>query len=118
MPVETNQYVSLWSKYRPMILQLMSASSNGPQEYKLFAHEFRSVGEKVKASYSFSLEVTKGKAMNNIKNSAAARDLLQVLQQSKRAMELMTESTYVMNLDKNFIFHVTRKDVIIEAPAA
>ena len=117
MPVETNLYVSLWNKYRPMILQLMSAASQGPQQYKLFPHEFKSVGEKAKLTYTFTLEASKGKALNNIKTSAAARDLLQVLQQSKRAMQLMNESTFVLNLDKHFVFHVTRKEMPIEIPA-
>jgi len=118
MAVENNLYVSLWNKYRPMILQLMSAASQGPQHYKLFPHEFKSVGEKAKLTYTFTLEASKGKAMNNIKTSAAARDLLQVLQQSKRAMQLMNESTFVLNLDKHFVFHVTRKEEIVETPAA
>ena len=102
-----------------MILQLMSAAANGPQQYKLFSHEFKAVGERAKMTYSFTLEASKGKgkAMNNIKTSAAARDLLQVLQQSKRAMQLLSEATYVMNLDKHFVFHVTRKEVLVETPA-
>ena len=100
-----------------MILQLMSAAANGPQQYKLFSHEFKAVGEKAKMTYSFTLEASKGKALNSIKTSAAARDLLQVLQQSKRAMQLMSEATYVLNLDKHFVFHVTRKEVLEETAA-
>ncbi|HRI78062.1 MAG TPA: hypothetical protein PLR06_00890 [Cyclobacteriaceae bacterium] len=117
MAVEINLYVSLWNKYRPMILQLMSSAAQGPQQYKLFPHEFKSVGEKAKLSYAFTLEASKGKALNNVKTSAAARDLLQVLQQSKRAMQLMNDATYVLHLDKHFVFHVTRKDDVIDVPA-
>jgi hypothetical protein len=113
---EPNYYTSLWSKYRPVLLKLMSEAANEPQQYKLFAHEFKSSGEKVKGSYAFSLEVSHGKALNNIKTSAAARDLLSVLQQSKRAMELMDEAIYSLNLDKHFVLHVTRKaEVVIAA---
>jgi len=68
-------------------------------------------------TYTFTLEASKGKALNSIKTSAAARDLLQVLQQSKRAMQLMNEATYVLNLDKHFVFHVTRKEVLEESAA-
>ena len=99
-----------------MILQLMSAASQGPQQYKLYPHEFKSVGEKAKLNYSFTLEVSKGKALNNIKTSAAARDLLQVLQQSRRAMQLMNEANYTLNLDKHFAFHVKRTEAPVETP--
>ena len=115
--LEFNPYVSLWNKYRPVVLQLMSASASGPQQYKLFSHEFKAVGEKEKSGYSFTLEVAKGKALNNIKTSTVARNLLYVLQQSKRASELTEEATYVLNMDKHFVLHVTRKEEIKEEPA-
>lgn len=93
----------------------MTAAADEPQHYKLFIHEFKAAGEKVKSGYSFTLEVAKGKALNNIKNSAAAMDLLTMLQQSKRATELMEEATYQLNMDKQFVLHVTRKEVLTEA---
>lgn len=110
MTVEPQVYTFLWNKYRPVILQLMSAAANGPQQYKLFAHEFKAAGQRERSGYTFSLEASNGKALNNIRGSAVARDLLAVLQQSKRATELMREATYELSLDKNFVFHVSRKD--------
>lgn len=107
-------YTSLWNKYRPVILHLMSAAENEPQEYKLFVHEFKASGEKVKSGYSFSLEVANGKALNNIKNSSVAQDLLHMLQQSKRASELMNEASYELSLDKQFVLRVNRKEVLSE----
>ena len=112
MLVEPKIYASLWNKYRPVILQLMSAAVNEPQHYKLFAHEFKALSQKEKIGYTFTLEASKGKAVNNIKSSAVAQDLLQVLQQSKRALELMSEATYALSMDKNFILHVNRKEEI------
>ena len=113
MLAESNPYSTLWNKYRPVILQLMSAAvENGPQEYKLFAHEFKAVGQKEKSGFSFTLEASNGKAINNIKTSTVAKNLLQVLQQSKRASELMSEAPYELSMDKNFMFRVNRKDVV------
>jgi hypothetical protein len=109
---EPNYYTALWNKYRPVILQLMTASATEPQQYKLFPHEFKASGEKVKSGYTFLLEVANGKAVNSIKTSTVAKDLLQVLQQSKRAMELTSEATYALNLDKHFVLHVVRKEVV------
>ncbi len=119
MLAESNPYSTLWNKYRPVILQLMSAAvENGPQHYKLFAHEFKAVGQKEKSGFSFVLEASQGKALNNIKTSTVAKNLLQVLQQSRRASELMNEAPYELSMDKQFVFHVTRKSVEVEKEAA
>lgn len=118
MLAESNPYSTLWNKYRPVILQLMSAAvENGPQHYKLFPHEFKAVGQKEKSGFSFVLEASNGKALNNIKTSTVAKNLLQVLQQSRRASELMSEAPYELSMDKQFVFHVTRKSVEVEKEA-
>ena len=104
-----NVYTYLWNKYRPAILHLMSGAMAEPQQYKLSAHEFRALNPKEKAAFTFTLEVFKGKALNNIKKSVIAQDLLQVLQESKRASELMNEATYGLSLDKHFVLHVNRR---------
>lgn len=112
---ESNPYTSLWNKYRPMILKLMVEAEKDPQQYKLFSHEFKAVGIKEKTGYAFVLEVSNGKALNKISGSAVARDLLSVLQQSQKATQLMAAAVYELRMDKQFMFHVTRK---VEAPVA
>ncbi len=97
-----------------MIIKLMSAAAQEPQQYKLYGHEFKAMGQKVKSGYSFVLEAAKGKAVNNIKGSIIAHDLLQILQTSTKAMQLMQEATYELSLDKNFIFKVSRKTPLQE----
>ena len=113
---ESNPYSTLWNKYRPVILQLMSAAvEHGPQQYRLFSHEFKAVGQKEKSGFSFVLEASNGRALNNIKTSTVAKDLLLVLQQSRRASELLNEAPYELSLDKQFILHVSRKGVAKQA---
>ena len=112
---ELSHYASLWSKYRPVILQMMLAAEKEPQQYKLFGHEFKAVGLREKAGYSFLLEVSHGKALNNIKASAVAKDLLQVLQQSQKASQLMREAVYQLSMDKQFILHVAKKVEAVQA---
>lgn|SRR5690606_36332999 len=107
---ESSPYATIWNKYRPVILQLMSAApENGPQEYKLFVHEFKAVGPKERSGYSFVLEAAQGRAINNIRTSTVAKDLLHVLQNSRRATELMDKATYEFSLDKNFMLRVAFK---------
>lgn len=95
----------------------MSSAVTEPQQYKLFVHEFKASGEKVKSGYSFSLEVANGKATNNIKTSSVAQDLLSMLQQSKRATELMSEAAYELSMDKQFVLRVNRKEELAETTA-
>jgi hypothetical protein len=111
MPVHF--YTSLWHKYRPMLLKLMIASAEAPQQYKLYDHEFKALNPKEK-TYSFSLKVFQGKPLVSIKNSPIAHDLLYVLDDSKKASELMNANAYDFSLDKHFMLRITR----IEVPVA
>jgi hypothetical protein len=108
---ESSPYFSLWNKYRPVILKMMTESEKEPQRYQLFAHEFKAVGQREKSGFSFMLEASEGKALNNIKTSMVAINLLQVLQQSRRASELMSGATYELSMDKQFVLHVNKKKV-------
>jgi len=107
----TNQgYASLWHKYRPAILQLMLAAEEGPQEYKFFKHEFKALNPKEKG-YAFTLEAHQGKAVNDIKKSGVAKDLLNVLSESPKASELMDGNIYEFTMDKQFILSVTKTEI-------
>jgi hypothetical protein len=108
--MESNLYTHIWNKYRPVILQLMNGAKEEPQQYKFYVHEFKAAGEKVKSGYSFTLEASNGKAINNIKNSMLAKDLLQVLQQSKTASQLMESAIYELSMDKHGLLKVNRKE--------
>lgn len=112
---DTTIYTSLWNKYRPAIIQLMVAAEGGPQKYRLFDHEFKSLNPKEK-SYPFAMEAFQGKATNNIKKSVPAQDLLIMLNTSKKATELMMTNHYEFTLDRQFNLHITRKQAeVVEA---
>jgi hypothetical protein len=100
-------YISLWNKYRPVIIQLMLNSAEGPQRYKFFNHEFKALNPKEK-SYSFALQAYQGKATNNIKTSLMAQDLLNMLNMSKKATELLGAHRFEFTMDKQFVLHVSR----------
>lgn len=109
---EGQVYTSLWNKYRPAILQLMMASEEKPQQYKLSGHEFKALNSKER-SFSFSMQVFKGKAVTDIKKSVVAKDLLTVLELSKKAAELMSTTTYEIKLDKQFMLHISKCEAAI-----
>ena len=108
--VASQVYISLWSKYRPVIIKLMTAAENEPQQYKLFDHEFKSRNPKER-TFSFELQAYQGKAVNNIKTSAPAQDLLAVLNMSKTAIELMNTKTYQFTLDKHFLLRIAKTEM-------
>lgn len=107
--INSNQvYTSLWNKYRPAIVQLMVASAEGPQQYKMYGHEFKALNSKEKKGYAFKLHTQQAKAVNNIKESMLAQDLLYILKLSRKASELMEADGYEFMLDKHFMFHITK----------
>ena len=101
-------YTPVWHNYRPVILQLMVRSNEGPQQYSLSAHEFRAINQKEKGGYAFNFQATNSKAINSIKTSIVAQDLLSILQESPKANALMAEGTYEFSMDKQFVFHVSK----------
>jgi hypothetical protein len=121
-PMITKIYTYVWSKYRPAILKLMVDSASGPQQYKFSSHEFKNVNPKEKGGYAFTLRAFQGKAVNSIRTSAVAQDLLVILLQSRKASELIEADTYEFILDKRFVLHVTRVEQVVviaaeQAPA-
>ena len=105
------KYTHVWQKYRPVILNLMVKSSDGPKEYQLYNHEFHDLNNKTASGYSFTLRMHKGKKVNDTKKSVLAQDLLNVLQNSEKAQQLGESALYEFQLDKNFILHIKREQV-------
>jgi hypothetical protein len=101
-------YAPIWNKYRPAILKMMIDSADEPQAYKLSPHEFRAMNDRHKGTFNFTLQLSKGRAINNIRDSMVAQDLLDVLQLSRKASELAEVSAYEISLDKNFVLHVQK----------
>ncbi len=110
-----NVYAHVWNKYRPVILKMMIASDGEPQQYKFSSHEFKGANPKEKGSFAFTLHAFQGKAVNNIRSSEIAQSLMSVLQQSRKATELMEKETYEFVMDKQFILHV-KKQVAVLTP--
>jgi hypothetical protein len=102
------KYAPLWSKYRPVILKMMIDSLQEPQQYQLMRHEFQALDEGKKKSIGFSLQVFKNKALNDIKTSEVAQDLLHMLLQSRKGIELMDSNTFEISLDRQLILHVSK----------
>ncbi|MBT1697027.1 hypothetical protein KK083_09090 [Fulvivirgaceae bacterium PWU4] len=101
-------YTPVWSKYRPAILKMMIDSANEPQSYQLSNHEFKALNPKQKGGYTFALQVSSGKALSGLKDSAIAHDLWEILQLSGKASELISNATYEFSMDKQFVLRVNK----------
>ncbi|HEY9006450.1 hypothetical protein [Ohtaekwangia sp.] len=101
-------YVSIWSKYRPAILKMMIDAADESQSYQLSHHEFKALNPTSKGAFSFSLEVSAGKATSGLKDSAVAQDLWEILQLSRKASELIADATFRFSMDKQFILHIQK----------
>ena len=106
MDTTQRKYAPIWSKYRPAILKMMLAAADEPQQYRLTEHEFKAMDLKKKSGFGFNLTVSESKAVNNIKDSEAAQDLLSMLLMSRKGTELMQSNSYELAMDKNFVLHI------------
>ena len=99
----TKEFFPIWKKYRPVILKLMIDSlEGGAQSYKLSGHEFSDANTRKSAAYSFKLETHKGRVLHPKKASVVASDLMAVLKQSAKAIELTDASVFNFVLDAQF----------------
>jgi hypothetical protein len=99
-------YSPVWHKYRPVILKLMIDSKQEPASYQLSSHEFKALNTRQKGGSSFTLQVGQGRVKNNIRDIIIAQDLWGMLQMSPKANELIQESTYQFEMDRNFMLRV------------
>ncbi len=83
-------------------------SNDSPQAYKFSPHEFKAMNAKQKGGFDFILQVSKGKAVNNIRDSVIAQELLEILQISRKASELTDLAAYRIEMDKQFVLRITK----------
>src|SRR5690348_1515184 len=105
--MSSRKYAPFWSKYRPVILKLMLDALQEPQQYKILQHEFQAMDDRKKKVQGFNLQVFQGRAVNNIKSSEPAQDLLYMLMQSRKGSELTDTNQFEIMLDRQFILHVS-----------
>ena len=77
------------------------------QSVQLNSEDFNKVGNRI--NYSFNLELLNGVVCNNISGSAVARDLAQVLENSKEIKEILKDGHFKINMDGQFCLWIERK---------
>jgi hypothetical protein len=110
-------YSFVWQKYRPAILKMMIDSHESPQQYQFSKHEIKGINPNERGGHSFTLRVHKARSVNDIRSSPIAKDLLSVLQNSRKASELAEAATYEFKLDKHFVLHVMKESEVVTETA-
>ncbi len=106
---ESNIYIPLWEKYKPAIVGKMKLAISESQEFQLSKHEFEAIGDRSSCGYSFNLEIKNGVLANDISGTAVARDLLEVLKNSKTSKDLIQNNHVKINFSKDFILKIRIK---------
>lgn len=102
----SGKYSDLWAKQRSSIHDKLSNATT-TQSIQLNSEDFNKVGNR--NNYSFNLEFLNGTVSNNIGGSAVARDLAQVLENSKEIKEILKTGHFKINMDKQFCLWMVRR---------
>ncbi len=102
----SGKYTDLWSKQRTSIQDKLK-NAKTKQSIQLNSEDFNEVGNR--SNYSFNLEFLNGIVSNNIGGSAVARDLAQVLANSKEIKEILKTGHFKINMDRQFCLWIGRK---------
>lgn len=105
--MEMNLYYPLWLRYLPVIRLQMKNAVNGSKEIKMPKREFEVYGKRKVSDYILNLEISNGKVSNNIKGSAVARDLFDVLNSDDSCRALLADKNYKFDLGKEFILRIS-----------
>lgn len=99
---EIGRYQQLWKKYVPVIKILLKKSLAEEQRLALSKREFEVAANKIKYNYQFTMEIEKGKVQNDIRDSAVAIDLMQLLNENGDVQRWLIDKNVKMNMSKGF----------------
>jgi hypothetical protein len=103
---EKNLYYSLWRNHLNDIESKMSIATLAGHSLLLKKQEFETYGNRKASGYTFTLEIIHGRVVNNIKGSAVARDLYDILKGSEKAKSMFKEKNYKITLGKDYILKI------------
>lgn len=113
-------YYPVWQKYLPVLQLQIKNAVNGEKEITMFKKEFALHGNKNLTDYSFNLEIQNGKVISNTGATVVARDLNDVMKESKSITSLLATSHCHIELGKDFVLKINVKpdEVEVVSPVA
>lgn len=104
---EKNVFYPVWQKYLPVITLQMKNASKGDREIRMTKYEFEIYGTKKISDYVINLEINNGKVINNKNNTLVARNLFDVLNNSKTCQALFADKCYKISMGKEFVLQIS-----------
>lgn len=84
----------------------MLNANKGEQVLQLQKYEFEVSGNRKDSGYTFTLNIIHGRVVNNIKGSAVARDLNDILLESEKVKSMFKETNFKITLGKDYILKI------------
>lgn len=97
------KYITLWNKYINVIRIKLNNSIKHEEELQLSKVEFEAAGDRDSAGYSFNIEISKGKVINDISGTAVARDLFNVLNSNPKTKEFLMDKHLKIYMGTSFM---------------
>lgn len=98
----TDMYLSVWSKYLPIIRIVMKRALTTEQILKLNKSDFERAGMKRKLGYKFSFVLKDGKLKNIIVDEPLASGLASVLMADERVQQLISSDQFAFSLSAKY----------------
>ncbi|MBS1600387.1 MAG: hypothetical protein JST75_19315 [Bacteroidetes bacterium] len=95
------KFITLWTKYLPIIRILLKNSLSGEKQTSLGKMELRSVDNRKNANYSFALEIKNGKVQNRIMIADIGKDLYTVLSNDSIAVDFMKDKIILISMGRS-----------------
>jgi hypothetical protein len=109
---DEGKYLQLWMKYIPVIRLLLKRSECENQKLQLYKHEFEN-GGKDKTGYAFGFDMINGKVLNNVRSTAVATDLLQMLDNNSDIRNWLKEHNVRFSMDKTLELHIDKIEIAV-----
>jgi len=109
-------YTYTWKKYLPVIRILLKKSSTGDQSMSLNRTDFEKTSKVRKPNVAFAVEIVKGRFTVSTANnrSAAAKDLLEILQEDDTVKNLLRENRYSVTMTNDFLLTIKQVEAAEE----
>ena len=109
---ELEIYQMVWKKYLPVITMKLKQviRKNEATHVGMYQFEFHSTGKKRRVGYQFDLDMDKGRIMNDISASPAAKQLSETLKQDATVKSLLSSGRFSFTLNGDFVLTIQKKD--------
>jgi len=100
------RFLSLWTKYLPVIRILLKKSVSEEQQVSLGKMELKSLDNRKNASYTFHLVITKGKLENKIGSAVIGKDLFTLLTDDTMIRKFMHDKIVNIRMGNSFLMTI------------